>query len=393
MTGTRLRPFELAWRNIRLHRLQSLLAMVGIIIGVTAISTVGMLGSGLSLSVSDSLALAGDTIVITPRIGAAPVATGEMAPGLGITERQVGEIRRAAGSNTVIPLHTGAGRITVGDQVMTVAIYGMEPADIPALLEKESGSYLRYSPGAMAGARLAGENGISVGETLGIGTGEERLKIVGILAARGTGLDISPDQALIVPDTWFTSRFGERDYDEVIIRVKNPEDIDGVKAAVEDQLNPRERVVNVMDTRRVLPTLLDSFNRVSAALMTVGGISLAVAGISLLNAMLLSVSGGTREMGILRSLGATRGEVMKAFLSEALILGLLGSAIGGVLSLAGGSLALGAMLQTPDYLLAPATLIPILTGMAFGTGVSLLSGIYPAWRAGTLYAAGPPPSG
>ncbi|MDD1671128.1 MAG: ABC transporter permease, partial [Methanomicrobiales archaeon] len=210
---------------------------------------------------------------------------------------------------------------------------------------------------------------------------------------RGTGLDNSPDQALIVPDTWFTSRFGERDYDEVIIRVKNPEDIDGVKAAVEDQLNPRERVVNVMDTRRVLPTLLDSFNRVSAALMTVGGISLAVAGISLLNAMLLSVSGGTREMGILRSLGATRGEVMKAFLSEALILGLLGSAIGGVLSLAGGSLALGAMLQTPDYLLAPATLIPILTGMAFGTGVSLLSGIYPAWRAGTLYAAWSPPSG
>jgi putative ABC transport system permease protein len=376
--------FDFAKRNIRLHWLRSLLAVVGIIIGVTAISSMGMLGNSLVLSISDSLTSVGDTIVVTPHISAAPGTIAGGGSSLKITERQVEEIRRAAGANTVVPIHTGAERITVGNEAKTAALYAMDPADVPVLLEKESGIYLRTGTGVMVGKKLAEENNLQVGESLGIGSGEERVRIVGVLKERGIGFDLNPDYAIIVPDTWFIARYGERDYDQVIIKVRKLEDIDGVKAAVEDKLNRREQVVNVLDTRKVLKTIVDAFNQISTFTTAIGGISLVVAGISILNVMLMSVTERTKEIGIIRSLGAKRGEVMRIFLSEALILGLLGSAIGGVLSLAGGYLALNVMLQSSKYLFAASTLVYILYGVAFGIGVSLLSGIYPAWKAAMM---------
>ena len=375
---------DLAKRNIRLHWLRSLLAVVGIIIGVTAISSMGMLGNSLVLSISDSLTSVGDTIVVTPHVSAAAGSFGGSTAGLRITVRQVEEIRRAAGANLVIPIHTGAERITVGNEAKTAAIYAMDPADVPALLERDSGIYLRAGSGVMVGKRLAEDEDLKVGESLGIGTGEERVRIVGILKERGIGFDINPDYALVVPDTWFTARYGERDFDQVIIKVRNLDDIDPVKAAVDDQLNRREQVVNVLDTRKVLSTIIDAFNQISTFTTAIGGISLVVAGISILNVMLMSVTERTKEIGIMRSLGAKRGEVMRIFLSEALILGLLGSAIGGILSLAGGYLAVNVMLKSTKFLFEASTLVYILYGVSFGIVVSLLSGIYPAWKAAMM---------
>ncbi|MDD1665434.1 MAG: ABC transporter permease, partial [Methanomicrobiales archaeon] len=207
--------FDFAKRNIRLHWLRSLLAVMGIIIGVTAISSMGMLGNSLVLSISDSLTSVGDTIVVTPHVSAAPGTIAGGGSGLRITERQVEEIRRAAGANTVVPIHTGAERITVGNEAKTAALYAMDPADVPVLLEKETGIFLRYGTGAMVGKKLADDNNLKVGESLGIGSGEERVRVVGILKERGIGFDLNPDYAIIVPDTWFTARYGERDYDQV----------------------------------------------------------------------------------------------------------------------------------------------------------------------------------
>jgi putative ABC transport system permease protein len=347
----------------------------------------GMLGNSLALSVPGTLATAGDTILVSPYVGAVSENIGGAGTPPGITGRQVEEIRRAAGTNTVIPLHTGAVRITVGNEAKTAALYAMDPVNLPVLMEKESGNYLRYSPGVMVGKHLADENGLSVGDTLGIGSGEDRERVVGILRERGIGSDINPDEAVIVTDTWFTSRYGVEDYDLVIVRVGAQEDIDGVKASIDDQLNQRAQVVNVQDTRKVISTIVDRFNQVSAIILTVGGISLAVAGISLLSVMLMSVTERTREIGIIRSLGTKRGEVLRIFLSEALILGLLGSVIGGVLSFAGGFLATSVMLQSAKYVFAPGTIVSLLSGVAFGIGVSFLAGIYPAWKAAMMNPA------
>jgi putative ABC transport system permease protein len=75
---------------------------------------------------------------------------------------------------------------------------------------------------------------------------------------------------------------------------------------------------------------------------------------------------------------------MKMFLYEAFLLGFLGSAIGGIMSFGGGYLALLVMLQDTTFLFAPSSLVYIPYGMLFGIGTSLVSGLYPAWKAANL---------
>ncbi|MEN6514692.1 FtsX-like permease family protein [Methanoculleus sp.] len=118
--------------------------------------------------------------------------------------------------------------------------------------------------------------------------------------------------------------------------------------------------------------------------LAIGGISLVVAGVSILNVMMMSVSERTREIGVMRSIGARKGDVLRMFLYEALILGLAGSAVGGILSIGTGYVVDAVVLGRPDFLFAPSSLVYIIYGMIFGAATSIVSGIYPAWKAANL---------
>jgi putative ABC transport system permease protein len=109
-----------------------------------------------------------------------------------------------------------------------------------------------------------------------------------------------------------------------------------------------------------------------------------VAGVSILNIMMMSVTERIKEIGIMRSIGAQRREVMSMFLYEAIILGVGGSFVGGLLSFLGGYAISSMILKTTKYLFVPSTMIHIVYGMAFGIIVCLICGIYPAWRAANL---------
>jgi putative ABC transport system permease protein len=100
--------------------------------------------------------------------------------------------------------------------------------------------------------------------------------------------------------------------------------------------------------------------------------------------MLMSVTERIKEIGVIRSIGTQKREVRRMFLYEALILGLIGSSIGGVLSLIGGYAVSMVMLQTTEYLFVPSSLVYIVYGVGFGLGTSLVSGFYPAWKASNL---------
>jgi putative ABC transport system permease protein len=139
-----------------------------------------------------------------------------------------------------------------------------------------------------------------------------------------------------------------------------------------------------MDTRKTMETIFTAFGQITTFVSAIGGISMIVAGVSILNIMMMSVTERIKEIGIMRSIGAQRKEVMSMFLYEALILGVVGSLIGGVLSLIGGYAISSMMLQTTKYLFVPSSLISIVYGVCFGIVVCLICGIYPAWRAANL---------
>jgi len=352
--------FKFAKRSVRLNWLRSLLAVIGIVIGVIAISSMGILGNSLVLSVSESLSDVGDAVVVYPHIGGGgpmgPVVSGK------ITEKQLKQIKQAVGTLDVIPVYAGADRIEVGSEKGVAQVYGLCTSDIPVLLEKSDGIYLKSSSGAMVGTMLAESFDLHVGSRIKI---EGRnLRVVGILEERGMGFDINPDRAVIVSDKWYSSTYDETDYDLVIVKVKDLEEIDSVKDAITRKLNRKDKHVDVLDTRAILETILDTFGTISTFTTAIGGISLIVAGVSIFNVQMMSVTERIKEIGIIRSIGTRRREV--------------------ILSFAGGYLVLLVMLQDVTFLFAPSSLMYIPYGMFFGIATSVISGIYPAWKAANL---------
>ncbi len=383
--------WEIAKRNIRIHLLRSSLAMLGIVIGVVAIASMGILGNSLVLTVSDSLKTVGDSVIVTPHIGGNAGGFGGGAGGsssLRITEQNFQQIKRASAPNIAIPVLQTSDRMKlgVGSDDIVAAIYGLNPDDVPDLLKLKEGGYSRGDSGCLVGSTFAEDHNVKVGSRIAIGTDGNKgtLRVTGIIEERGMAFDVSTDSAIVVTKNWFDQTYNREDYDKVVVKVKNLDDLPAVKTAIENQMNKRDKIVDVVDTRKTMETIFQAFGQITTFVSAIGGISMLVAGVSILNIMMMSVTERIKEIGIMRSIGAQRKEVMSMFLYEALILGVVGSIIGGVMSLLGGYAISSLALQTTKYLFVGSSLIHIVYGMSFGIIISLICGIYPAWRAANL---------
>jgi putative ABC transport system permease protein len=382
--------WEIAKRNITLHLLRSSLAMLGIIIGVVAIASMGILGNSLVLSVSDSLKTVGDSVIVTPHAGgnSRGFGGGGGATSLTISEQDFQQIKRVSAPNVAIPVLQTSDRMKlgVGGDDIVALVYGLDPDDVPDLLKLKEGGYSRGNSGCLVGSTFAKDNNVKVGSRIAMGTDGEKgvLRVTGIIEERGMAFDVSTDSAIVVTKDWFDGTYNRNDYDKVVVKVKNLEEIASVKAAIEKQMNKRDTTVDVMDTRKTMETIFQAFGQITTFVSAIGGISMLVAGVSILNIMMMSVTERIKEIGIMRSIGAQRREVMAMFLYEAIILGVVGSVLGGLMSLLGGYAISSLMLQTTKYLFVPSSLIHIVYGMTFGIVICLICGIYPAWRAANL---------
>jgi putative ABC transport system permease protein len=376
--------WEIAKRNLRVHLLRSSLAMLGIIIGVVAIASMGILGNSMVLAVTDSLHSVGDSVIVSPHSG----GNGGSSNSFTISDQSFQQIKRVSAPNVAIPVLQTSDKMKLGvgsDDIFAI-IYGLNPDDVPNLLKLKEGAYSRGDAGCLVGSTFAEENDVKVGSRIAIGKDGDKgtLRVTGIIEERGMAFDVSTDSAIVVTRNWFDSTYNRNDYDKVVVKVKNLDDIATVKTAIEKQMNRRDTTVDVMDTRKTLQTLFDTFGQITMFVSAIGGISMLVAGVSILNIMMMSVTERIKEIGIMRSIGAKRREVMAMFLFEAVILGVVGSLIGGLVSLTGGYAISSVLLKTTKYLFIPSSLMPIVSGMLFGIGVCIICGIYPAWRAANL---------
>lgn len=383
--------WEIAKRNIRIHLLRSSLAMLGIVIGVVAIASMGILGNSLVLTVSDSLQTVGDSVIVTPHVGRTMGGFNGGAGGsssISITEQNFLQIKRVSAPNVAIPVLQTSDRMKLGvgsDDIVTI-IYGLNPDDVPDLLNLKEGGYSRGESGCLVGSTFARDNNVKVGSRIAIGTDGNKgtLRVTGIIEERGMAFDVSTDSAIVVTKNWFDQAYNRNDYDKVVVKVKNLDDLPAVKTAIENQMNKRDKIVDVVDTRKTMETIFEAFGQITTFVSAIGGISMLVAGVSILNIMMMSVTERIKEIGIMRSIGAQRKEVMSMFIYEALILGIVGSLIGGIMSLLGGYVISSVLIQTTKYLFVPSSLIYIVYGVSFGIVISLICGIYPAWRAANL---------
>ncbi len=360
--------FEFAKRNLARHKFRSVLAILGIVIGVLAITALGILGNSVQLAVSEQLCMIGNELVVYPY--------GEEA----ISDDNFEKIEKVA---EAIPVQSMGDKATLNGESTFVMVYGMRSEDIPKLLEKEAGQFLKHgSLNCMVGSRLADNYELRVGERAALQS--QKPRIVGILAERGVGFDINPDNAIIVSDKMFESMYNTTGYNSVIVKVEKIEDVEGAKAEIEARLNKKEEVVMVMELKMIVEGIKGLFNTISIFLLGIGAISLVVAGVSILNVMMMSTVERTKEIGVMRAIGTSKREILRMFLFESLILGAIGGVIGAILGFGAGFLVDVLILHEASYLFAPSSILYVFVGIAFGVGTSVLSGLYPAWRASKL---------
>ena len=221
----------------------------------------------------------------------------------------------------------------------------------------------------------------AIGEWLRIG--DRRFRVIGVLESEGRSIGVDVQDVVIIPVASAQQLFNTASLFRLLVEASSREAIEPAKQFVIDTLQQRhqgEKDVTVITQDAVL----DTFDRILGALTyAVGGIasiSLAVAGILIMNVMLVAVTQRTAEIGLLKALGAAPGQIVTLFLTEALILATLGALAGLVLGQAGSLAIRHAFPTLPAH--PPAWASAAALGVAVFTG--LLFSVMPARRAARL---------
>jgi putative ABC transport system permease protein len=247
-----------------------------------------------------------------------------------------------------------------------------------------AGDWSRASPICVIGERVRQElfgDVPAIGQWLRIG--DSRFRVIGVLRSSGRSIGVDVEETVIVPVASAMALFDTDNMFRVLVEAQSREAIPRVSEFVLATLKKRHRGeedITVVTQDAVLGT----FDQIIGVLtVTVGGIaaiSLAVAGVLIMNVMLVSVAQRTQEIGLLKAIGAPRGRIVALFLAEAAMLSLFGALVGLGIGSAGGrvvQLLYPALDMTPPLWSVLAAL-----GIALGTGLAF--GIAPARRAAAL---------
>jgi putative ABC transport system permease protein len=208
------------------------------------------------------------------------------------------------------------------------------------------------------------------------------LTVVGVLQETETTLSENMNQQVILPISTGQELYDMGDINQFVVLADSAEQIDAAKSAVKRYLDEEVEDANnySINASDDLNEYMDESNKTMMALLGgVGGISLVVSGIGIMNIMLVSVTERTREIGIRKAVGATRRSIVAQFLSEAVVISVLGGLIGIALGLIAGNI-LAIMLEIEPVI----QLGWIAGGIASCCFIGVGFGTYPAWKASNL---------
>lgn len=220
-----------------------------------------------------------------------------------------------------------------------------------------------------------------------ISVGNIKYRVIGVLASKGSNMDQSQDRQVLVPVLNVKRYYGTiRSNYNVKVGLSNATDMDdatsttiGIFRNVRKLRIGQDNDFEIFKSDGLLDILKENTFYLRMATIAIGLITLLGAAIGLMNIMLVSVTERTREIGIRKSIGATRNNIMVQFLTEAVIICQLGGIVGIVLGMIAGNLV--------TYLTGGNFIIPwpwIILGIILCTAVGLISGLYPAMKAARL---------
>lgn len=386
--------FRFSARALRGYPTRSLLTLLAMAIGVASVMLLTALGEGARRYVKGEFSSLGTHLVIvlpgrSETVGGAPpLITGtprDLTLGDALALLRSSAIRRMA------PISVGSAPVSYRQLEREVSVVG-STAELAEVRQLEVGQGRFLPPGdptrgaavCVIGHTVKRElfGGASpLGEWLRIGG--RRFRVIGVLAEKGQSLGLDMDDLVIIPLASAQALFNTEALFRILAQADGREAIPRAKQAILDIVRERhegEDDITIITQDAVLST----FDRILKALtLTVAGIaavSLLVAGILVMNVMLISVTQRTAEIGLLKALGARQDQLLQLFLAEAAMLSLVGALLGLGLALAGTWVAGRLFPEFPVGIPLWALLAAVAVGLATGIGF----GVLPARRAARL---------
>ncbi len=375
---------HLAWQALTGHRLRSGLMLLAMAIGVAAVVFLTALGEGARrFVVGEFTALGTHLVMVLPGRNE---TTGGHPPLLGETPRDLTledalALERHPAIRRVAPLNVGSAPASHGRREREVTVIGTT-AEFLAVrrLGLTQGRNLPAAareahPVALIGEGIRQELFAAGERALGgwLRLGDRRFRVIGVLRSEGYSIGLDIAELVLIPVASAQQLFDTSSLFRILVEARSREDVKGASDAVRRIIRERhegEDDITVITQDAVVSTFDDILSVLTYMVGGVAAISLVVAGILVMNVMLVAVSQRTAEIGLLKALGASPAHIQRLFLTEAVLLSLMGAAIGLVVGY-GAVVALRTLYpilsaSPPPWALGAATGVALATGIGFG---------------------------
>lgn len=386
--------FHFAWQALTQNRRRSGLSLLGVVIGVVAVVSLTAIGEGALRYVNDQFVSLGTSIVIvapgkSETTGGIPMGVGGVPNDLTLQDTIAVE-RRVQSVRAAVPISISNDSIDYAERSRNVTIVGVS-SEFKRLqrLEMASGSFLPRSHRDRGAAvvvlgQTVAEELFGIENPLGatVRIGGWRMRVIGVLTERGTQLGMQIDESVFVPTATGMRMANNSSVSRIMLELFPKADpelaIEEVKTLLIERHDEEDFTCISQDA--VMDSLSSILRMLTLAVAGIAAVSLAVAGIGIMNVMLVSVSERTSEVGLLKALGANERQILMVFLVEAALLSMAGGVVGLVLGTA--IVMLGNFIYPAVELVTPFWAIGAVLFLSIGTGV--VFGVLPAWRAAGL---------
>ncbi|MFP4343928.1 MAG: ABC transporter permease [Anaerolineales bacterium] len=399
-----LESLRLALRALIANKLRAILTMLGIIIGVGAVITLLSVGQGVQSYITAQFQAIGTNLFfVIP--GSFEVELNKPAY---LTLKDAGALRDAAQAPDILrvaPAITGGGQVTLPGQEKNTEVVGVTaeytavrdwfPVAGTFLTDVDNETQARVVVlGKIVADALFPNNPAPIGELVRING--VPFRVIGVMEERGGSSFGSEDDTVFVPLQTALSRLfprrtprGEPRLSLLYVQAVNGDRMDAAITEASQILRQRHQIepgepddFSIISQQDLIGTFEQVTSVITVFLGAIAGISLLVGGIGIMNIMLVSVTERTREIGLRKAVGARRRDILWQFLIEAMLLSLVGGAIGILLGTV-GSTVISAVMRDQGFS-AVITLSSITLATLFSAAVGLFFGIYPAQRAAAL---------
>lgn len=391
-----MKLYQIVMKDVLRRRKQVIFAVIGVLVGTMTVVGIFTISRAGEARMYEQLEKYGPNLTAIPAINNVDVNLGDLSLGtLSVGDNYIpagslpqirsiadGEIKRVMGIDDEGDIATIAPKLYVNGQIngASVMLVGVEPEEelrIKTWWRVSEGDYLGGADQALVGAMAS--------ELLGIGTGDviplnetASVTVAGILTETGA----ADDYQVFVPIQTLQTAFDKNGLVSSLDIRALCNDCPVVMIA--DEINTQVPGVRAIAVQQVASAEMEMMNRINRFMLTLAGITLAVGLFGVGNTMMRSVNERVKDIGIMRAVGASYRQIMKMFIYEAVVIGIIGGVFG---YLAGTLLArgLGPVVFGVADVSPVAQYLPLALGLA--VGVAVVATIYPAFRAARIKVA------